>query len=71
MNLNLQPIHDKVEFFEAESLKKLEEKISSQIETNDAIMLEVHHVGHHVSIHPKTSQPYYTAVVHFKAKTSK
>ncbi|SDI84077.1 DUF2536 family protein [Alteribacillus bidgolensis] len=68
MSIQLQPIGDKIEFFEAPSLHHLEEKINKQVEHNEAILLYVHHVQHHVHYDPATSRPIYTAVVHFKGK---
>jgi hypothetical protein len=68
MELRLERIHDKVEFFEAHDIKTLERKIDEQIENNKALLLEVHSVTHHVAFHPETGRPLYSAVVHFKAK---
>ncbi|WP_017728587.1 YrzA family protein [Halalkalibacterium ligniniphilum] len=68
MALQLERIKDKIECFEATSLKVLEEKMNEQTENNKALLLEVHSVQHQVYIHPQTSQPVFTAVVHFKAK---
>ncbi|MFB4164831.1 DUF2536 family protein [Alteribacillus sp. JSM 102045] len=68
MSIQLQPIGDKIELFEAESLQKLEEKINKKIEHNEAILLNVHSVQHQVHYDPSTSMPVYTAVVHFKGK---
>ncbi|WP_096153268.1 MULTISPECIES: DUF2536 family protein [Bacillus] len=67
MNLDFQLLEDKVEFFEATSLKILQQKINEQIEHNRAILLSVHSVSHqmHVSEEGRT---YYSAVVHFKLK---
>ncbi|WP_216829073.1 YrzA family protein [Alkalihalobacterium elongatum] len=68
MQIHLDTIEDKVECFEARSLKELEKKINEQIDNNKVLMLQVHHIQHHVYIDQKTSLPIYTAVVHFKAK---
>ena len=65
--LNLDLIEDKIEFFEAESLKTLEEKIQAQIEINKAIMLQVHSVSHQMYV-SEEGRRFYSAVVHFKAK---
>lgn len=65
MNLQLQSIDDKIEFFEATSLQALEKKIEEQIINNQALLLRVKSVSHSVYLHPQTSQPMYTAVVHF------
>lgn len=67
MNFQLNLIKDKVEFFEADSLKKLENQIQTQIEANEAILLGVHAVSHqmHVDEHGRR---FYSAVVHFKAQ---
>ncbi|RFU71638.1 DUF2536 family protein [Peribacillus saganii] len=67
MNFQLDIIQDKVEFFEAESLEKLEQKIQSQIEVNKAILLEVHSVSHQMYV-SEDGRRFYSAVVHFKAK---
>ncbi|WP_456278190.1 YrzA family protein [Bacillus sp. AK128] len=68
MHFSLEQIEDKVEFFEATSLHTLEKKIQEKIDHNRAILLAVHHVSHQIVLDPKTGQPYYSAVVHFKNK---
>ncbi|MEZ2716952.1 YrzA family protein [Niallia circulans] len=65
MNIQLEMIEDKVEFFEGESLKAIEKKINEQVEVNKAILLSVHSVSHQVTL-LENGRPYYTAVVHFK-----
>ena len=65
--LDLNLFEDKVEFFEAESIKNLEEKIQSQIEINKAIMLQVHSVSHQMHV-SEDGKRFYSAVVHFKMK---
>ncbi|WP_409301832.1 DUF2536 family protein [Peribacillus sp. SCS-155] len=67
MDFMLDMIEDKIEFFEADSIKSLEEKIRSQIDVNRAIMLEVHSVSHQMYI-SEEGRKFYSAVVHFKAK---
>ncbi|MEK4969172.1 DUF2536 family protein [Cytobacillus sp. FSL R7-0696] len=67
MNFQLDFIEDKVEFFEATKLDDLEKKINEQIETNKAIMLEVHHVAHLMHL-DENGKRFYSAVVHFKLK---
>ncbi|MCM3324585.1 YrzA family protein [Cytobacillus kochii] len=67
MNFQLDFIEDKVEFFEATKLDDLEKKINDQIETNKAIMLEVHHVAHQMHL-DESGKRFYSAVVHFKLK---
>jgi hypothetical protein len=67
MNIQLEMIEDKVEFFEGDSLKTVEKKINEQIEVNKSILLSVHSVSHQVTI-LDNGRPYYTAVVHFKMK---
>jgi hypothetical protein len=67
MNIQLEMIEDKVEFFEGESLKAIEKKINEQVEVNKAILLSVHSVSHQVTL-LENGRPYYTAVVHFKMK---
>ncbi|MCY7652341.1 YrzA family protein, partial [Bacillus safensis] len=42
MDFQLDFLKDKIEFFEATSLKELEQKIQKQIEHNQAILLTVH-----------------------------
>ncbi|OIK13311.1 DUF2536 family protein [Peribacillus sp. B-H-3] len=67
MNFQLDFIQDKVEFFEAESLKDLEKKVEAQIEVNKAILLGVHAVSHQMHV-TEEGRRFYSAVVHFKAK---
>lgn len=67
LQLNLDLIEDKIEFFEAEGLKTLEEKIQAQIEINKAIMLQVHSVSHQMYV-SEEGRRFYSAVVHFKLK---
>lgn len=67
MNIQLEMIEDKVEFFEGDSLQTVEKKINEQIEVNKSILLSVHSVSHQVTI-LDNGRPYYTAVVHFKMK---
>ncbi|WP_028391895.1 DUF2536 family protein [Bacillus cihuensis] len=66
MNFQLDFIQDKVEFFEADTIKNLEKQIQTQIEVNKAILLEVHSVSH--QMHIKDGHRFYSAVVHFKVK---
>lgn len=70
MNISVGPLKDKVEFFEADHIKKLEDAIQQKIEINEAIMLEVYQVQHHVYYHPEHGRPVFTASVHFKAAGS-
>lgn len=65
--LNLDLIQDKIEFFEAESLKTLEQQIQTQIEINKAIMLHVHSVSHQMYV-SEEGRRFYSAVVHFSLK---
>ncbi|MGE6629148.1 DUF2536 family protein [Bacillus sp. NPDC077027] len=65
MGFQLDMLKDKVEFFEAFSLKKLEQNIQKQIEHNQAILLAVHSVSHQTTV--IDDKILYTAVVHFKA----
>ncbi|HEO8419814.1 DUF2536 family protein [Niallia sp. FSL W8-0635] len=67
MNIQLEMIEDKVEFFEGDSIKTVEKKINEKIEVNKSILLSVHSVSHQVTI-LDNGRPYYTAVVHFKMK---
>lgn len=68
MELKLEMIQDKVECFEARDFKALEKAMNEQIEHNQALLLEVANIHHYVHLDPKTSQPVYTATVHFRAK---
>ncbi|WP_342492929.1 YrzA family protein [Bacillus sp. FSL H8-0516] len=65
MDFQLDFLKDKIEFFEATSLKELEQKIQKQIEHNQAILLTVHSVSHQTT--GIDERILYTAVVHFKA----
>ncbi len=65
MGFQLDFLKDKIEFFEATSLKELEQKIQKQIEHNQAILLTVHSVSHQTTVIDE--RILYTAVVHFKA----
>lgn len=67
MNFQFELIEDKVEFFEANSLKTLQKKIESQIDENRAILLSVQSVSHQMHVN-ENGQTYFTAVVHFKKK---
>jgi hypothetical protein len=67
LQLNLDFYEDKVEFFEAESIKALEEKIQVQIENNKALLLAVHSVSHQMYV-GEDGRRFYSAVVHFKLK---
>ena len=68
MELKLERIEDKIEFFEANDLQTLEKKINEKIDQNQAILLEVHSVSHQSHFDHETGHKYFTAVVHFKAK---
>lgn len=67
MNITLDLIQDKVEFFEATDITSLEKKINEQIEHNKALMLEVHSVSHQMHV-AENGKRFYSAVVHFKLK---
>lgn len=67
VNISLDLIEDKVEFFEADDLRTLEKKINEQIEHNKALLLSVHHVSHQMHV-MENGKRFYSAVVHFKAK---
>ncbi|WP_096440443.1 DUF2536 family protein [Alteribacter populi] len=66
MFIHTDGIKDKVEFFEADSLKGLEERIQRKIEDNQAILLRVNSVSHQVTV-GESGKPFYTAVVHFRS----
>lgn len=67
MNLHLDFIEDKIEFFEDHDLKNLEKKINNQIEVNKGILLSVHSVSYQMHV-DDSGRPYHAAVVHFKIK---
>lgn len=69
VNIHLDLIQDKIEFFEATNIKELEKKIQEQIEHNQQILLEVHSVSHQMHV-SEDGKRFYSAVVHFKAKKS-
>ena len=66
MNLQLDMIEDKIEFYEELDIKALEKKISEQIENNKALLLHVHSVSHQMHV-DENGRTFYSAVVHFKA----
>ncbi|MDQ0231553.1 DUF2536 family protein [Metabacillus malikii] len=66
MNFKLDILKDKVEFFEATSIKELEKRINEKIEQNQAILLSVSSVSHQMHI-TDDGKRFYSAVVHFKA----
>jgi hypothetical protein len=68
MEFRLERIEDKIEFFEADNIKKLERAIDEQIENNKVLLLHVHGISHQVIIDPNSGKRVYTAAVHFKAK---
>lgn len=68
MNFRLDRIENKIEFFEAYDVKTLEKKIDEQIENNNALLLVVFSISHHVVFDPNAGRMLYSAVVHFKAK---
>ncbi|WP_110926966.1 DUF2536 family protein [Bacillus massiliglaciei] len=67
MEFKLDLIEDKIEFFEADSIKALEQKVQAQVEINKAIMLQVHSIGHQMHVTDE-GQRFYSAVVHFKLR---
>ncbi|TYR82328.1 DUF2536 family protein [Priestia megaterium] len=68
MNFQFDMIEDKVEFFESHDLALLEKQVNEKIEQNKAILLEVHHVSHQMSVDYEHGKKLYSAVVHFKLK---
>lgn len=68
MQIHLDQIQDKIECFQATTLKELEKKMNEQIENNKVLLLEVANIQYQVYADPKTSFPLFTAIVHFKAK---
>jgi hypothetical protein len=67
MDFKFDLIEDKIEFFEGYDLKTLEKKINEQIDHNKALLLSVHSVSHQMHV-DENGKPFYSAVVHFKAK---
>lgn len=68
MEFRLDLLETKIEFFEANDLKSLEQQINRQVEINKALMLDVFAVNHHTAFNPSTEKMHYSAVVHFKVK---
>lgn len=68
MEFRLDLFETKIEIFEASNIKSLEEQIAKAVETNKALMLDVHAVSHQAAYDPRTEKMLYTAVVHFKLK---
>ncbi len=68
VHIDLERIEDKIECFEANDLQILEQKINQKIDINKALLLEVANIHYQVPCIQKNDQPYYTALVHFKAK---
>lgn len=66
MVFQLDILKDKIEFFEASSIKDLEKKINDQIIHNQAILLHVHSVSHQMFVTDEGKR-LYSAVVHFKS----
>jgi len=66
MSFQIDILKDKIEFYEASTLKELERNIQIQIEHNQAILLRVHSVSHQIVINDK-GRPFYSAVVHYRA----
>lgn len=67
MDFKFDLIEDKIEFFESNDLKTLERKVNEQIDNNKALLLTVHTVSHQMHV-DENGRPFYSAVVHFKAK---
>ena len=68
MDLFLETIETKIEFFEAYDLKSLERQIETQIDNNKALLLDVRAVQHQATFDPIRNKMLYTAVVHFAKK---
>ena len=66
MNLRLDIIEDKIEFYEEVDIKTLEKKINEQIEINKALLLRVHSVSHQMHV-DENGRTFYSALVHFKS----
>lgn len=69
MDFQLDLIKDKIELFEATSIKELEKNINEKIEQNQALLLSVQSVFHQMHI-TEDGKRLYSAVVHFKASQS-
>ncbi|MBB6445940.1 YrzA family protein [Bacillus benzoevorans] len=67
MDFKFDLIEDKIEFFAGNDLKTLEKKINEQIDHNKALLISVHSVSHQMHV-DENGKPFYSAVVHFKAK---
>ena len=70
MPFQLDILEDKIEVFEATDIQTLEKQINEKIEQNKAILLHVHNVSHQMSIDYEHGRKYYSAVVHFKLKST-
>ena len=68
MDFRLDLLENKIEYFEALSLKELENVIAQQVDNNKALMLEPHSISHQTTFHPIREKMLYSAVVHFKIK---
>ncbi|MCU6709509.1 YrzA family protein [Paenibacillus sp. J5C_2022] len=68
MEFHLDLIDTKIEFFEAETQKTLEDQIRYAIDTNKALMLDVHAVQYQTAFNHRTEKMHYSAAVHFKLK---
>lgn len=68
MILSSGAMNDKVEFFEAKDLQKLEEKIQNKVDTNADLLLEVQQVQYQIITNPANGRTHATAMVHFKQK---
>ncbi|MFD0962177.1 DUF2536 family protein [Paenibacillus chungangensis] len=68
MELHLDLLDTKIEFYEAETLKTLEDKIRYAIDNNKALMLDVHAVQYQTAFHHRTEKMHFSAAVHFKLK---
>jgi hypothetical protein len=68
MDFILDRIENKIEFFQAYDMKTLERKIDEQVTNNNALMLDVYAIQHHIVFDPNAGKMLYSAVVHFKVK---
>ena len=66
MDIFLDKMENKIEFFEAYDLSTLEKKINEQVDNNKALMLTVFFISHNVVFNPLKNKMLYSAVVHFK-----
>lgn len=68
MDIFLDRMENKIEFFESYDLNTLEKKINEQIDNNKALLLTVFSISHNVVFNPLKNKMLYSAIVHFKVQ---